>query len=624
MSVQLFYLFFLLFLTCCNTVKSPHSIPTNLTNTSINDIQSIEKYDLSLSYPSVILKVQEYKGTYIFNIIKKILPIDNFSSTFNYTYETELPNGITLDKYTGNFSIEDIYSISSMDLQVKIKISKNEKILTNMSTSFSLKIDKDGYKPLIKKISPNEIEIYIPKLSVENTLTVYQSREEDLKTVDKIKAATKLTELKISDSEKHLKLNGNFQNGLNYIYLLYTYNDGESYMIKKIIPFQLDHFFAFSKINFNNKTSTLVFNKTTPTGNYTYKIYEFNEQSFSDLNNNFSLKNTPLASSTKNNIDITYKDCHHYLVISSNHSTSENIILSKVYSLDQFNIAATNISKNSAEITFFPFYTGNKNEFVYKIYSHTSKPTTLAEAKAGTLLGNAEKISAISLTGLNQFSINHVSAVISNKNINEEYFTTYSFVTGADLYWDAKVGVFATNQNRWVNLSSKGSINDGVIGNDGSDFNYNFLNKNFSNSEDNKNITFQDINHINAIFIVGNFSAANSVFIGHKTLEQWKINTGNQFFANDVDSKIGTGKFWKNEVKFSDKTFFTRDENILSYGILLNNEGNLQTGIKASQVTDRSQGTTVWKGKFQKMIIFTDRPTEVQMQSVAEFLRDER
>ena len=39
--------------------------------------------------------------------------------------------------------------------------------------------------------------------------------------------------------------------------------------------------------------------------------------------------------------------------------------------------------------------------------------------------------------------------------------------------------------------------------------------------------------------------------------------------------------------------------------------------------TDRSEGTTVWKGKFQKMIIFTNRPTEDQMQSIAEFLKDE-
>ena len=595
----LIFFSFLLLLSC--DPKSSSSVSSSGNNSIDDSSVDMSKYDLKFTYDSTALKIKNYNGIYIFDSKKTVFPIDDTSSNFDYFYEIEnMPEGIILSE-EGSVIIKDPYKLSSIDFDIKIRVSKNKVVLTNMSVNFSTKVDFDSYSPGINQLLNESVQIYIPKLSFKNSLTVYHSRDKNLIDLAEIQNSTKLKELEVDNQDQYFELQGNFKDAVNYLYFVYTYNKGESYMIKKTKPFRLGHFFGFSKIDFNSKTSDLVFNKISPTG-YTYKIYEINQEGFTNLSQSFNFENSFLASSAESKIQINYKNFHGYLLVSSNHSNNENVILSECSVLDQSYVVATNVGAKSADITFFPFYYGNVNEFNYKLYSHSTKPSTLAEAKAGTKIGEANKISSLLLSGLTQFSIEHISVVISStdKNSEGEHFSTYSFIPGADLYWDVQAGMFATNQDRWVNLTDKGSKNDGIISDDGKDFSYDIKNKYFTNNNNTGNIVFDEITDINAIFIVANFTNNSSTFIGHNQSEQWNVDTSSyKFFANSVNSKIRNATFWKNRVKFKNKDYFIREEKVTSYGLLLDNGGNLNTGIKASQVREKENTATVWQGKFK-------------------------
>lgn len=602
-----------------NTVSSQSSASFGFSN-DLGSNKNISDYTLDVSYEKFEIDVNDYKGIYTISSLANFFPVDSFSANFDYSYQFKAPlKGLRIETNNGKVFIEDIYSLSSaIDLNIDLKISKDKKVLTNININFSGKINIEGYNPIINQYSLDSVQVFIPKLYLKNKVYVYHSRNVDLSTEEDIKNSNLINQFEIENIDKYVNVKANFKDGINYLYLLYTYNDGNSYMIKKLNPFSVSSFFAFSNINFNNKKSDLIFDKIPLTGDYTYKIYEFDRKIFSGLKENFIFKSQPLSSSTGTKISIDYKDSHNYLLVSSNHSTSENIILSQCSVLDQFYVVATNITKQSADITCFPFYNGNKNEFIYKIYFNDKKPKTLAEVKNGTYAGEIENFDSISLTGLKDLSTYYVSAIVSNKNFKEEYFFSYGFVTGAELYWDATVGIFATNKNVWKNLSEKGSSKDGT----GEVFSFNFEEKYFLNVNSNGSFVFEEIDNINAVFVLGNFTHNSSSFLGDSSANQWQRNSSSpRFFSQGIVSKIGGGKFWKNEMEISNPLYFTREEDqLMAYGILLNNGGNLNTGIKASQLSDRDDQNSVWKGKFKKLIIFKNAPTEKQMQNIANFL----
>lgn len=294
-------------------------------------------------------------------------------------------------------------------------------------------------------------------------------------------------------------------------------------------------------------------------------------------------------------------------------------------------VGAKNISMSDADIVIEDFST----QYDYSIYLKESSFLdasglfTLKGIKSSSTFKGNMKFFEEKITGLKNYQPNYVAVIRKEKtdDSKEQLLGIYSFVTGAKLYWDATVPFIATSEEgKWINISSSGGDYSGVIGSNGEDFKYNYSNKSFNNDDDNRNIQFKEIDDIKALFLVAEIDHNFSFLAGHNSRAGWQYfhpeaNTPNLVLIhkNVKDEWDTLGNYWigKNEVV---KNSFNIDKDeILSYGFWTpaNN-----TGLKANQTKGDSTGADrVWKGKFQKYLIFDQNDiTKTDVQRIANYL----
>ena len=254
------------------------------------------------------------------------------------------------------------------------------------------------------------------------------------------------------------------------------------------------------------------------------------------------------------------------------------------------------------------------------------------DAKVGTSKkNNGLGVLRASITGLANNSVTYIS-VVATKNSVEKFVGSYGFITGAKLYWDATIPQVATSRaNHWFNIASSGATYDGVIGNRGAGFSYDFSTKTFNNSsdatsgaaDDDRAITFTELTDIKAVFLVADVSdqktsiLANSV---NANVPHGKNNNLDIISGTSGNARVRGGKFWigKNKINARADFDFVLNNNRV-YGILMATSG--ATGVRANTTKYTTYNNYVWKGKFQKYLIFdTDAVSEPEAENIAKNL----
>lgn len=399
-----------------------------------------------------------------------------------------------------------------------------------------------------------------------------------------------------------------------------------------------------SSKNFQYKDNNKDFKNLTPTSANNITIsnvidisytYDVNEKTWTfSKNNDFTIEeaekiinNFYYILKKNNNIGIDNNSFRIRLKDISSVDIEYNGIISKI---DTF-VGATNISDNRASVVYsvFPTHT------TYKIYSNVSKVKAVNEARSGTLLNTSTGVSFESkkqnfsdINSLSKNSTYYISIVAEESGLDTVFLGTYGFVTGTKLYWDATVPNIAnSSQGKWFNITSFGSQYDGIIGNNGQDYSYNLETRAFDNDDENKNISFEEIDKITAIFLVAQIDNNEAFLAGYNS------NDGDQYFHSDTTSQNlvfisdnvqddwdANGEYWIGKTKVIQPNFNRIEGKIGVYGFRTT---TLNSSLKANQTAGNSNPRNrVWKGKYQKYIIYDTAITESEAENISKFLDD--
>ena len=382
----------------------------------------------------------------------------------------------------------------------------------------------------------------------------------------------------------------------------------------------------------NNSGSFVIFNSSTVNNisigdvagiNYSYDA-ESKSWTFSK-NDNFTIEE---AKKILNKIYFKTKSIRNVIknvsILLS--TSSDTIFFNKKINIIGATVGATNIIANSANIVYSVLPQYSK----YKIYIQESqKPETITKVEEGTLKKTTTITKNISvksdiIDGLSLYKGYYVSIVGEETDKNSIWMGSYGFVTGAKLYWDATVPLIATNRiGHWFNIAYSGSNYDGVIGNSGKDFSYNIATKTFYNNEDSKKITFTEVTDIRAVFLVANVSDQRTCILANSAganIPHGKSNVPELINASGGNARVRGGKFWIGINKINARADFDFAlNNNRVYGILVNTTAGA-TAVRANTTKFTTYNEYVWRGKFQKYLIFNSAMTEAAAQSIATFL----
>lgn len=306
-------------------------------------------------------------------------------------------------------------------------------------------------------------------------------------------------------------------------------------------------------------------------------------------------------------------------------------------------VGAKNIDTSSADIVINNHTLAIYEYFIYQKESSfldANGNFTLESIKSsstfkGNFLSNEKKI-----TGLKNYQPNYVAVIRKEKtgDLKEQLLGIYSFITGAKLYWDATVPFIATNEeSKWNNISSSGDNYDGVIGNVGEDFKYDFLARTFNNDDNGKNISFKEVSDIRALFLVASISDHNIQLGGHSSGIAGErmpfYNNGSPVWILgsdlDVNQRVASGAFWIGSARYGINDFKKELNKNRAYGVWLDVNATIPAGfdsrrkktpVKIDQIK-ANDDSRVWKGKFQKYLIFAQNNiTKNDMQRIADYL----